>query len=57
METGNLKKAVCLLWVHEPLQPAPYTLGHVPLDGAGLDIKVWNRVPVQASLPAVTSSP
>lgn len=57
METGNLKKAVCLLWVHEPLQPAPYTLGYVPLDGAGLDIKVWNRVPVQASLPAVTSSP
>ena len=55
VETGHLEKAVCLLLlVHEPLQPAPRTLGNVPLDGAGLDVKLWNCFPVQASLPAVT---
>lgn len=55
VETGHLEKAVCLLLlVHGTLQPAPHTLGNVPLDGAGLDVKVWDCVPVQVSLPPVT---
>lgn len=50
----SLEKPVCLLLVHEPLQPAPCILRNVPLDGAGLDVELWDCVPVQASLPAVT---
>lgn len=57
METSNLGKADCLLLlVREALPPAPHTLGNVPWDGAGVDIKLWVCVPVQASLPAVTTS-
>jgi len=53
VETGHWEKAVCLLHVHEPLHLASHCLGNIPLDGAGLDVKLREVVPVQASLPAV----
>lgn len=54
VQTDNLEKSVCLLLVHETLQLTSCTLGNVPLDGAGLNVKLWNCVPMQATLPAVT---
>lgn len=54
VETDHLEKSVCLLLVHETLQLTSGTLGNVPLDRVGLKNKLWNCVPVQVSLPAVT---
>lgn len=52
--TDNLEKSICLLLVYETLQLTSCTLGKVSLDGAWLNIKRCNCVPVQASLPRVT---